>query len=408
MVQDVDLFGQTPRFWKWFFGVKLVFDLVISGIFYFEHSIALFWRLSFIVFSTAVFLLVYLSYSNTNKNPNWLIYLLILDFLVSASYGYIFIAGNFPNHLFIGITALAILMFIRSTRVLIAAGFVLLLLYVATMGSIDWYLYKRLDADSYFITCSFIVFACIVKALIHFYQRARREALELYAKLQQSHEQLENYASKAEEWAASRERVRIAREIHDTVGHKLTAALVQMQAARKLSQVDPSRSDQAYLDSEGLIRSSLQEVRLSVRAILDEPIQSTSLNESLERLSREFTKFANVSTSFQSNGTPVALPSNLQLTAYRIVQESLTNAQKHGHASHAEILLSYSESGFALAIRNDGEMPAELKPGFGLINLQERVKEWNGQVRFQLDPASGFAVEARFPYPSTDMERGYR
>ncbi|NIK70613.1 sensor histidine kinase [Paenibacillus sp. BK720] len=408
MVQDVELFGQTPRFWKWFFGVKLVFDLAISGIFYFEHSIALFWRLSFIVFSLAVFLLVYLYYANTNKNPNWLIYLLILDFLVSASYGYIFIAGNFPNHLFIGITALAILMFIRSTRVLIAAGFVLLLLYVATMGSIDWYLYKRLDADSYFITCSFIVFACIVNALIHFYQRARREALELYAQLQQSHEQLQEYASKAEEWAASRERVRIAREIHDTVGHKLTAALVQMQAARKLGAVDPARSEQAYLDCEGLVRSSLQEVRLSVRAIRDEPIPSTSLNTSLERLAEEFTKFANVQTSFLTNGMPVALPSDLQLTAYRVVQESLTNAQRHGHAGKAEILLSYSREGFSLAIRNDGEVPGELKPGFGLINLQERVKEWNGQVRFQTDPSLGFAVEARFPYPSAETEREYK
>lgn len=402
----MDIFGRNPRFWKWFFGIKLAFDFALSGIFYFKNSIAFFWSLSFIVFSSIVFLTVYLFYSNANaKNQNWLIYLLILDFLVSASYGYIFIAGVFPNHLFIGITALAILMFIRKTRYLIAACVLLLLLYVVTMGSVDWYLYKRLDENSYFTTCSFIVFACIVNALINFYQKARRDALELYAQLKQSHEQLEEYALKAEEWAATRERVRIAREIHDTVGHKLTALLVQMQAARKLSSVDPARSEQAYLDCEGLIRSSLQEVRLSVRAIRDEPIQSTSLNASLERLSQEFTKFAEVHTSFQTNGTAVALPSDLQLTAYRIVQESLTNAQKHGNAKNAKILLSYTEAGFTLTIHNDGEVPGELKPGFGLINLQERVKEWNGKVQFRMDPETGFAVEAHFPYPSTDVER---
>jgi signal transduction histidine kinase len=177
-----------------------------------------------------------------------------------------------------------------------------------------------------------------------------------YAQLMQSHERLQDYALKTEEWAATRERVRIARDIHDTVGHKLTALLVQMQAARKLSWLDPLRSEQIYLECENLIRSSLQEVRLSVRAIRDEPVKSISLNDSLGKLTEEFTQFAEVQTVFEVNGTPVALPGNL-------------------HAKNAKILLAYSETGFSLCIRNDGEVPVELKPGFGLINLQERVRE---------------------------------
>jgi type VI protein secretion system component VasK len=145
------------------------------------------------------------------KKRNLLFHLLILDFLVSASYGYIFIGGKFPNHLFIGITALAILMFIKNTRILILTCILLLLLFIVTMGSIDWYLYKRLDETGYFIACSFIVLACIVTVLINFYQRARRDTLQLYEQLKQSHEQLQEYALKAEEWATTRERVRIAR-----------------------------------------------------------------------------------------------------------------------------------------------------------------------------------------------------
>ncbi|MDQ0875892.1 signal transduction histidine kinase [Paenibacillus sp. V4I3] len=229
--------------------------------------------------------------------------------------------------------------------------------------------------------------------------------MQLYEQLKQSHEQLQEYALKAEEWAATRERVRIAREIHDTVGHKLTALLVQMQAARKLSAVDSIRSEQAYLECEGLIRSSLQEVRLSVRDIRDEPIKSTSLHNSLKNLSEEFTKFAEVQTDFKADGIPVAITSDLQLTAYRIVQESLTNAQKHGHAKKAAISLSYSDTGFSLCISNDGEVPEELKPGFGIINLQERVREWNGKMLFRMDPITGFANEVTFPYPLTNTER---
>jgi signal transduction histidine kinase len=405
MIQEMDRIVKNPLSWRLFFGIKLAFDLALTGVFYFKNSITIFWGLSFVVFSLVVFLLVHFFYLKMQKKHTWLFHILILDFLVSASYGYVYIGGNFPNHLFIGITALAILMFLKNTRMLIITCLLLLVVYIITMGSIDWYLFKRIDEIGYFITCSFIIFAGIVSALINFYQRARRDTMQLYAQLMESHERLQDYALKTEEWAATRERVRIAREIHDTVGHKLTALLVQMQAARKLSSLDPLRSEQTYLACEDLIRSSLQEVRLSVRAIRDEPVKSTSLNDSLGKLTEEFTKFAEVQTSFEVNGITVPLPGDLQLTAYRIVQESLTNAHKHGHAKNAKILLTYSESDFSLCIRNDGEVPADLKPGFGLINLQERVKEWNGQVHFSMDQQEGFAVEVQFPYPLTEMER---
>jgi signal transduction histidine kinase len=404
MLQVTDKISRSPLSWRLFFGLKLAFDLALTGIFYFENSITIFWRLGFVVFSLVVFLLVNLFYLSMKKN-SWLFHVLIIDFLVSASYGYVYIGGNFPNHLFIGITALAILMLLKSTRLLIITCALLLVVYVVTMGSIEWYLYKQFDEIGYFITCSFIVFAGIVSSLINFYQGARRDTMQLYAQLMQSHERLQDYALKTEEWAATRERVRIARDIHDTVGHKLTALLVQMQAARKLSRLDSLRSEQTYLECEDLIRASLQEVRLSVRAIRDEPIKSTSLNDSLEKLSDEFTKYAEVQTIFEVDGIPVTLPGDLQLTAYRIVQESLTNAQKHGHAKNAKILLAYSETGFSLCISNDGEVPVELKPGFGLINLQERVKEWDGEVHFRMDQKMDFAVEVKFPYSLTEMER---
>jgi signal transduction histidine kinase len=217
MLQETDILRRSPLFWRLFFGIKLVFDLALTGIFYYENSITIFWRLSFIFFSLVVFLLVNLFYSSLKKQQNWLFHLLIIDFLVSASYGYVYIGGNFPNHLFIGITALAILMFLKNIRMLIITCILLLILYVVTMGSIEWYLYKRFNEISYFITCSFIVFAGIVSSLINFYQRARRDTLQLYAQLKQSHERLQDYALKAEEWAATRERVRIARDIHDGI-----------------------------------------------------------------------------------------------------------------------------------------------------------------------------------------------
>ncbi|WP_227872007.1 sensor histidine kinase [Paenibacillus albus] len=274
----------------------------------------------------------------------------------------------------------------------------LLVVYVITMGSVDWYVYRELDEIGYFITGSFIVFAGIVSVLIQVQRSARDKTLKLYEELTQAHAQLQDYALQTEEWGAAKERIRIAREIHDTVGHKLTALLVQMQAARKLSPVDPQRSEQTYAECESLIRASLQEIRLSVRAIREEPVRSTSLQERLEQLAQEFTRWAEVQTTLEVEGQPVELPGKLQLAAYRIVQESLTNAQKHGHARKAEIMLAYGESGFSLRIRNDGETPENLNPGFGIINMQERVQEWNGEVHVGTEPGTGFAVDVRFPY----------
>ncbi|KRE68894.1 sensor histidine kinase [Paenibacillus sp. Soil750] len=397
-----DMVWKNPASLRWLFGLKLVYDLVLTGMFYVENSITIFWRLSFVVLSVFVFLFVNLYYAKMKKQ--WLLFLLIIDFLLTASYGYVYIGGQIPNHLFNGITALAICMFVKNTRSLILTGICLLVIYLITMGSIDWYMYGRFDKTSYFISSSFIVFACIVSYLIHFYQRASKETMQLYTQLMQSHEQLQAYASQTEEWAAARERVRIARDIHDTVCHKLTALLVQMQVARKLSKMDPLRSEQTYLVCEDLVRSALQEVRLSVRAIRDESITSTSLEESLTRIAEEFTQFAKVQTVLEVEGTPVALPGDLQLTAYRIVQESLTNAQKHGHAAHAVISLAFAENEFSLSIRNDGKLPTELNLGFGLLNMRERVREWEGDVHFGIDQKTGFSVEVKLPYAQTEME----
>ncbi|WP_236330834.1 sensor histidine kinase [Paenibacillus auburnensis] len=405
MIQAIKNIRKSPLLWGLIFGVKLILDLALTGVFYFEHSIIIFWNLIIVVISILMFLGINLFYLHRKKKKNWLLHVLLIDFLASAAYGYVYISGDFPNHLFIGITALAILMLVKSTRMLVITCILLLTMYLVTMGSIDWYLYKQLEIISYFVSCSFIIFSGIVSAVIQYYQRAREDVTQLYAQLMQSHEQLQEYALQTEEWAATRERVRIARDIHDTVGHKLTALLVQMQLARKLNIADSPRSQQIYLECEELIRSSLQEIRLSVRAIRDEPAGGISLNDSLERLSAEFSKFTGIQTTFEKKGVPVVLPRNLQLTAYRMVQESLTNAQKHGQAKNVNVTLAYSESGFSLSIRNDGVVPDELKPGFGLIGLQERAREWNGEVRFYLDRNEGFAVEGAFPYSALERKR---
>lgn len=395
----------NPLIWRLIFGLKLSLDVVLAGVFYFEHSFTMVWKWGLVGISLLLFLWINLYYLRAGRRRNWLLHILLIDFMVSAAYGYVYIGGDFPNHLFIGITALAILMLAKNIRTLMITCVLLLAVYVVTMSSVDWYLYHQLDQTSYFVSGSFIIFAGIVSAVIQHYQRAREKTEQLYDLLRQSHEQLQEYTLQSEEWAATRERVRIARDIHDTVGHKLTALLVQMQLARKVNGSDSARSQQIYMECEELIKDSLQEIRLSVRAIREEPAGDSSLHDSLEKLSAEFTRFTGVQTTLRIEGHPVILPRKLQLTTYRMVQESLTNAQKHGHARNVNVTLNYLKDGFSLSIRNDGLIPDELKPGFGLIGLQERAREWNGEVRYFLDPGQGFVVEGTIPYVTAEKER---
>lgn len=385
--------------WKLFFALKLIANLAVTGIVYYHTSTAFFWRLSFIGLSIAVFLFVRFLLPKANSHKNVLIRVLILDFLVSAAYGYVFIGGQVPNQLLVGITALAILMLQKSFRSLVFTCVTLLLVYLAIMIAIDLHLYNRLDAISYFITCSFILFASIVSVLLQFYQRARQDVIHLYTHLKETHERLQEYALQAEELGAARERVTIARELHDSVGHQLTGLIVQMQAARKLRLVGPEQSEKIYAECEELLRASLQEIRLAVRTIRDEPVQSIFLPESLKKLAEEFTKYAEVETRFYLKGDPVPLPGDLQLTAYRIVQESLTNAKKHGRANKASIELLYDARQLSMLISNDGVLPGKLKPGFGLLSMQERVKEWCGAVSFGERGNNDFAVKVSLPYP---------
>jgi Signal transduction histidine kinase len=404
MLPEAYLTKRVLLFWQLFFALKLLVNIAVTGIVYYETSTAFFWRLSFIVLSAAGFLFVQFLLPKTNARRSVLLRILILDFLVSAAYGYVFIGGQVPNQLLVGITALAILMFSRSFRSIIVTCTTLLVVYLVIMMAIDWHLYKQLDEVSYFMTCSFILFAGIVCVLLQFYQRARQDTLQLYAQLKESHERLQEYTLQAEEWGASRERVTIARDLHDSVGHKLTGLIVQMQAARKLSRIDAGRSERIYIECEDLLRSSLQEIRLAVRTIRDEPVRSMFLPESLDKLSEEFTKYAEVETRFYLQGSPIPLPGELQLTAYRIAQESLTNAKKHGRANSASIRLAYAADKLTMMISNDGEPPGELTPGFGLLNMQERVKEWHGEVSFETDGDRSFAVKANLPYPAASVE----
>lgn len=261
-----------------------------------------------------------------------------------------------------------------------------------------------LDLIFNLICASFILHGCLVGALIRYLLQARTKIDEQYKELtashqalQEAHEETRIYASQVESLTATRERNQIAREIHDTVGHTMTALLVQLQAARALQDHDPGQAAETIVLCEQLARSALQEVRLSVRALHDEGAVQSNLIDALKSLLAEFSNMTGLKTSLNVHGNPSVITSSLQPTIYRIIQESLTNAKRHGHADTAEVAIHCTEQQIEIDIQDNGEGSAEVVPGFGLINMRERVLEHSGSIQFISERGLGFHVRLLFP-----------
>ncbi|TDY54477.1 signal transduction histidine kinase [Bacillus subtilis] len=248
---------------------------------------------------------------------------------------------------------------------------------------------------------TFVVFCGVVGKLIRKLTDAQETAKQQYRELTESHlalsaahQELHLYAKQVEELTAIYERNRMAREIHDTVGHKMTALLVQLQLLREWQKRDSQKADETIGVCETLAREALDDVRLSVRTLQTE--NDPSLIESLKQLTEDFCKNAGVTTEFAVSGDPAIIPLSLHPTLIRTVQEALTNAKRHGGATACSIQLACTTDSISLVIKDDGKGNPEAALGFGLLNMKKRAAEHGGTIRFESERDQGFTVIAEF------------
>lgn len=220
---------------------------------------------------------------------------------------------------------------------------------------------------------------------------ANSESQRLLGELQAAHLQLQRYAAHAEALAVAEERNRLAREMHDTLGHRLTVAAVQLEGAQKLVARDPAKAEKMVATVREQVVEGLTELRQTVAA-LREPLETElPLGAALTRLANNFMAATNITTELYLPERIPALPSALRQALYRAAQEALTNIQRHAHASHAQIqvvLLEDEPRGAGLvdpairiSIADDGVgIPADAQAhGYGLRGLAERALQLGGQ-----------------------------
>ena len=233
--------------------------------------------------------------------------------------------------------------------------------------------------------------------------RRREEIERLAAELEAANRELQTYAARAEELATEQERNRLAREIHDGLGHYLTAMNVQSQVVVTLLDHDVARARDALAKMQGMILDALADVRRSVAALRSDPFLAENLYNSLLPLVEE-SRNAGLDTGLVVNGQARRLPAALELTLYRAVQEGLTNVLKHAQASRVMITLDYRPKQVGLRIQDDGagsllrlEQLSNLKSSFGLIGLRERVQLLGGSMDIITAPGQGFCLEICLP-----------
>jgi signal transduction histidine kinase len=224
--------------------------------------------------------------------------------------------------------------------------------------------------------------------------------------LKEAHEQLGNYAKQVEDLTSIQERNRIAREIHDTVGHKMTALLIQLQLARELVNQKKEEGGPTLEICETIARDALQELRVSVQTLRAEGHESITFQDSVKTLLQEFSSRAQIKTTLKIEGDPSYISTSIQPTLKRMIQESLTNAVRHGKATRCSITIVCREDKISCSIQDNGTGESHVKPGFGLVNMRERVTQHGGQLRVESNPEKGFILSAEFPLRQQQWQLG--
>jgi len=239
--------------------------------------------------------------------------------------------------------------------------------------------------------------------------RERHRSQALLAELQEAHRQLKASAGRAQELAVSEERNRLAREMHDTLGHHLPVAAVQLEAAQRLSARDPERAAQLVETVHTQIVDALGELRRTV-ATLRAPLEADlPLGSVLQRLAQGFGEATGLEVHLELPGHLPEMPFLQRLAFYRATQEGLTNIQRHAQARTAWIRLYPQANGMALQVADDGVglpeggLPESGLPaggGFGLRGVRERVVHLGGTVTLGNRPQGGAIVTLWLPLDS--------
>ena len=231
-------------------------------------------------------------------------------------------------------------------------------------------------------------------------QENERMTQELIMVHQVNHE-LENYAAVSEKIAEDKERKRLAREIHDTLGHALTGIAAGVDACIAMIDINPEATKKQLMVISKVVRQGIVDVRNSLNKLRPGALEQHGFKGAIENMIEEFTSVSNLTISLDYRLDKVDFENTKEDILFRVIQESVTNAVRHGDATHIDISLYIEDNNLYLKIQDNGQGCEEIHYGFGLKQMKERLGMINGKVAY--DGHHGFLTIVTIPLQEGEL-----
>lgn len=231
-------------------------------------------------------------------------------------------------------------------------------------------------------------------------QENERMTQELIMVHQVNHE-LENYAAVSEKIAEDKERKRLAREIHDTLGHALTGIAAGVDACIAMIDINPQATKKQLMVISKVVRQGIVDVRNSLNKLRPGALEQHGFKGAIENMIEEFTSVSDLTISLDYRLDKVDFENTKEDILFRVIQESVTNAVRHGDATHIDISLYIEDNNLYLKIQDNGQGCEEIHYGFGLKQMKERLGMINGKVAY--DGHHGFLTIVTIPLQEGEL-----
>ncbi|WP_052353800.1 sensor histidine kinase [Neobacillus jeddahensis] len=269
--------------------------------------------------------------------------------------------------------------------------------------------YRQFGNGTLFSILSFICLSIVLYFMIRI-RVQRNEMIQVnqqqLVELQEAYEQLQEASSTAMEFAVMEERTRIARDIHDAVGHSLTSLIVQMQALKYMIKKDPEEAGKSLDGMLVVARQGLQDIRTSVHSLADH--QAGSGMTPLKALLTRMEASAAIQYEFHADVMNEELDKTINGLLFRVLQEAITNVIRHSQATKVGVRLQKESGKIVMRIRDNGRLDTKqvVREGFGLKVMKARIEEHGGQLNYAILDPNGFEITAEIPidYNNQNLE----
>ena len=249
--------------------------------------------------------------------------------------------------------------------------------------------------NNVFTAFNLILFISImIGYAVHIANREHEIQLRL-SEMSKSNQELKNYAALSEKIAQDRERKRIARDIHDTVGHALTGIAAGIDAVMVLIDIDPEAAKKQLSKVSSAVKQGLVDIRKTLNQIRPDALQNYTLEASLKKMLQEYSDISHLKINFNYQWGNVDFEKTTELVIFRVIEETVTNALRHGHASAIDVKCQIVNNNYQIKISNNGSTTNKLTPGYGLTQMKERVAIINGTMKIITSPV--FTIIVNIP-----------